>query len=615
MLLMGLLALARAATVAGDTHGGATCNATMLFGTTIGTGNLSSHHAGAGGSDASCCAACLAEPACLAFVVDKHTCFLKANLDGRRPKSGNMAGIVRGSLPPTPAPKPAPRPPPAPPQPTAGLAWADSFGSHMVIQQLPALTVLWGFASPGAIVSAQRLLGSAGTPASANSSNTTGVDGVWWLTLPGRPAGNETFAFHASVRGSSAAAIEMEDVVYGDVWVCSGQSNMAVVVGQVFNASDVLREAEAYATEPTNPLRLFAANMSCGHGKVCHFKQDQNHLSPCTRPPCFTTGPNAGWTPTSAAVLSSDGKGNPLPVWSGSFSAVCYLFGRRVQATRQYPVGLISSYIGGTPDECWSSKEASAACPATPTSNAHMDYGDCWYSMITPLLRTPIFGAIFYQGETDTDVGGASKVDAARAVGYNCTFHAMLNDWRAKFHQVRYTFCYWAYFPLPILCARAAFGRMCPRIRLLCCCLHRPVVGSRSWTSRLASFSSLHGAWAQGRTPTTAAGRALTARSHRSAGPRSSSTAAPRTPSSPSRQTLPISTHPTDRFIPATKSLSVTGWHWGRGESPTRSQACTRPVRAGQWPRRLLWARGACMCNFQAVRRVESSCVRRLGSR
>eukprot|EP01048_Picozoa_sp_COSAG05_P021667 COSAG05_NODE_4064_length_1689_cov_3.911321_3_plen_72_part_01 len=43
----------------------------------------------------------------------------------------------------------------------------------------------------------------------------------------------------------------------------------------------------------------------------------------------------------------------------------------------------------------------------------------------------------FYQGETDTDVGGAAKADAARAAGYNCTFRAMIRDWRAKFHKVR----------------------------------------------------------------------------------------------------------------------------------------------------------------------------------
>ena len=147
---------------------------------------------------------------------------------------------------------------------------------------------------------------------------------------------------------------------------------MAVMTAQVFNASAVLREAAAYATQATNPLRLFSANMSCGHGKVCHFQTDQRHLSKCTRPPCFTTGPNAAWTPATPAALSSDGKGNAQPVWTGSFSAVCYLFGRKVQAARRYPIGLVSTYIGGTPDECWSSKEALSQCPQTTHSKAHV---------------------------------------------------------------------------------------------------------------------------------------------------------------------------------------------------------------------------------------------------
>jgi len=234
---------------------------------------------------------------------------------------------------------------------------------------------------------------------------------------------------------------------------------MAVMLGQVFNASEVIAESAKYSAMPTNPLRLFAANMSCGHGKVCHFQVDQTRLSKCTRPPCFTTGPNAGWTPTTPDAISSDGKGNAKAVWTGSFSAVCYLFGRRVQAARNYPVGLISSFIGGTPDECWSSKEALATCPLSPHSKAHMDWGDCWYSMITPLLRAPIFGAIWvrlllasvccrrccplctdhgrlvlqYQGETDTTSGG-SAAGAVRAANYNCTLKAMIKDWRKNFH-------------------------------------------------------------------------------------------------------------------------------------------------------------------------------------
>jgi sialate O-acetylesterase len=104
----------------------------------------------------------------------------------------------------------------------------------MVLQQLPAPTVVWGFAPPGVKVSVQRLPGARHT-AGASASNTTAADGVWWVTMPGLPAGNKSFKFKASTGGDSllAAEIEMDDVVYGDVWVCSGQSNMAVVVAQV----------------------------------------------------------------------------------------------------------------------------------------------------------------------------------------------------------------------------------------------------------------------------------------------------------------------------------------------------------------------------------------------
>ena len=102
---------------------------------------------------------------------------------------------------------------------------------------------------------------------------------------------------------------------------------MAFLLAQAFNASDEVQAAN-------ENVRLFAANMSCGHGKVCHFSQPRDHVSPCTRPPCFTTGPNAGWVRATPDVLSSDGKGTVQPVWTGSFSGVCYLFGKKVQVRR-----------------------------------------------------------------------------------------------------------------------------------------------------------------------------------------------------------------------------------------------------------------------------------------
>ena len=201
----------------------AKCNATIHTDHSIG-GRWSTIKTVAGPSSVeACCAACIADSACTSFVLHS-SCMLKSDNTDLHAKDRNTAGVVRGAVPP-PGPPPAPTPTPAPPAPkpapppgpAAALAWADSFGSHMVLQQLPAPTVVWGFAPPGAKVSVQRLAGSAGT-AEASATNTTAADGVWWVTMPGLCAGNETFKFKATISGSSA--IEMDDVVYGDVWVC-----------------------------------------------------------------------------------------------------------------------------------------------------------------------------------------------------------------------------------------------------------------------------------------------------------------------------------------------------------------------------------------------------------
>lgn len=342
--------------------------------------------------------------------------------------------------------------PPPPPPSRADFAFADSFSSNMVLQQLPSPSVLWGFAAPGAVVTVHRATGSHGTAPACASSTVGTDDGVWRVQMAGMNASNETFTFVATngstpscmnktnVAGSAStlaragattSTLTISNVVYGAVWVCSGQSNMAFLTAMAFNATEVL------AAAADTDVRLFAANMSCAHGKVCHFNKSHDRLSPCTRPPCFSTGPEKHWVQASADVLSADGKGgistSEANGWRGSFSAVCYLFGRRLQESRGYPVGLIASYIGGTPDECWSSTDALAECPGSSRSAVHMDWGDCWYSMITPLLRTPIEGTVWYQGETDTLPGG-SPGHGERALNYNCTFPAMVRDWRAKFH-------------------------------------------------------------------------------------------------------------------------------------------------------------------------------------
>ena len=122
----------------------------------------------------------------------------------------------------------------------------------------------------------------------------------------------------------------------------------------------------------------------------------------------------------------SDGGSNAtVPGWSApcprvdgrprcrvDFSAMCWLFGRNLfeMLGRKRPIGLIASYVGGRPDEAWSSPDAKAQCVAPGTGEGEGEgEGDApklwsylWNSQIAPLTNTTIKGAIWYQGEADS---------------------------------------------------------------------------------------------------------------------------------------------------------------------------------------------------------------------
>ena len=108
--------------------GPAGCNATLVAGWSVGATILKSLSAP---STAACCAACVAEARCLAFVLHGQECFLKADVRSFHAKEGQTAGFVRAPAPPhppTPAPRPPPSPgppagPPAPPAPPGSPQW------------------------------------------------------------------------------------------------------------------------------------------------------------------------------------------------------------------------------------------------------------------------------------------------------------------------------------------------------------------------------------------------------------------------------------------------------------------------------------------------------------
>lgn len=189
------------------------------------------------------------------------------------------------------------------------------FSDHMVLQRgiRPAI---WGWTAPNARVMAeidgQKLFGKAG------------ADGKWTIKLPKFDAGGP---YTLTVKGQET--VTFKDVLIGDVWICSGQSNMQQGVGA---AKDPEKE-QAAANYPR--IRLFMTPM------------------------VFSTKPEktvaAQWQVCTPQNLFANG-------WGG-FSAVAYFFGRQLHKDIDVPIGLIQTCWGGTPAEAWTSAEALTKMP------------------------------------------------------------------------------------------------------------------------------------------------------------------------------------------------------------------------------------------------------------
>ncbi|MNU39812.1 Glycosyl hydrolases family 2, sugar binding domain [compost metagenome] len=183
------------------------------------------------------------------------------------------------------------------------------FQDHAVVQRDRPIAV-WGRAAPGARVS----VALAETKAEA----TAGADGVWRANLASLPAGGP-HRLTAQVEGGAAQTVS--DVMVGDVWLCSGQSNMEFAVRQATNAESEIGAAH------DDRMRLFLVERS-------------------SRPaPSDTHAAVGQWRTTSPDSVRD-------------FSAACYFMGRDLRRTSDVPIGLIAASWGGSVIEDWLSREA-----------------------------------------------------------------------------------------------------------------------------------------------------------------------------------------------------------------------------------------------------------------
>ena len=316
----------------------------------------------------------------------------------------------------------------------ASLAAADLrlpsvFSDHMVLQREKPVAI-WGWADADEEVSVE----FAGQKKTAQADAT----GRWSLRLDPLTASAESRKLIAT--GKDGRKAEISDVLVGDVWLGSGQSNMAMTVNRS-------KDFEQEKTAATFPL-------------IRHFKEE-----------------SAG-----AAMAQTQSKGKWLactPDNVGGFSATLYFFGREVHREIGVPIGLINTSVGGTPIEAWIAPEVqetkpalkaaleaqSAATPKIDPEKAKADYaaelkkfkaakakavaegtkaprpprnaaevserkgtyGQLFNGKVAPLVPFTVKGMLWYQGEANSS--------DTRAPLYVHQLSALVTDWRARWGE------------------------------------------------------------------------------------------------------------------------------------------------------------------------------------
>ncbi len=238
-------------------------------------------------------------------------------------------------------------------------------GSHMVLQQNSEVK-LWGWSSPAEKITIK-------TSWDTITYKTTGGSTAKWITKIKTPAAGGPYSI--TINGSTI----LEDVMIGETWVCSGQSNME------WSGDQNLKQCLDEMPNATNKnIRLF-------------------------------------YVPKSTSGFPQENCGGSWKVCTPEemkhFSAVGYFFGKKIQQALNVPVGLINSNWGGTPAETWTPKNEvendselnSAAQKLKPTDWWPTLPGYAYNAMIYPITNFEIAGAIWYQGESNVPTYSSYK--------------------------------------------------------------------------------------------------------------------------------------------------------------------------------------------------------------
>lgn len=255
-------------------------------------------------------------------------------------------------------------------------------GNGMVLQRNQPVPV-WGTAAAGEKV----------TVNFKNQTKTTvaNTEGKWMITLNPMQASAQP----ATLTISGTNIIKLNDILVGEVWLCSGQSNMQY---EMRKNSKVKKPDTSTVNSPVDELQR------AHNPQIRIFLVTQKNL----QKPDST---HSGWSVAEDSALRA-------------FSAAGYFFGKNLNNDLKVPVGIISSAVSGSHIEPWAPQEAYDAIPFFKANNVQIsnDPGKFYVKMIEPLAPFAIKGFLWYQGETSCFL--------AETISYTYKMEALINSWR-----------------------------------------------------------------------------------------------------------------------------------------------------------------------------------------
>ncbi|CAE7907902.1 SIAE [Symbiodinium sp. KB8] len=271
---------------------------------------------------------------------------------------------------------------------TGNVSFAEVFGDYMVLQQHPAKAALFGSASGVAKVSLKVAQHGSGYNVEAEVK-----DGRWKALLtPTFKGGDWTITATA---GDATAVLK--HVAFGDVWYCSGQSNMALPLKYTLSRNQSVETIKANKFD----IRI--------HGM------------------------SGNMNPTQPWMKAADAISQPAACGEGDclffrYSSTCWYFAESLVeklGKEASPIGLIHTAWGGSMIEAWLDNKTISTCKNATLTAGNQKYHD---ERVMPYVGMTLKGWIWYQGENDMH---GTHGNSELGYGYGCLMPALVRSWRA----------------------------------------------------------------------------------------------------------------------------------------------------------------------------------------